>query len=342
MLFYALRGIWREFRYSVFEFNFLATVVYRSRLVYRTHPVATALILALALLLVIAAARWIMRASADPGQAARRLFVLLLGLSYFLTLRLFWPPISRTYPPIYPLLFILISGALLGISDKLSRSHWSILRVFRFTPLPVFAVVAELIVLLVRRPIFIDRTRHETGMLRSLLALTTKDDYVLDGKGETIFRRRCYWPVLERITMKAMAAGIMSDTAPQRCVETRTCVVATMLMQRYPASTRLFVERNYLPVGNKLSVAGKILQPDSQNPQRYDFEVVIPASYRLLARAGRVSGMLDGVPCEEARFLEAGPHHFDSSAAAGPLALLWAQAVERNFAPDGYRVASDR
>lgn len=342
MLFYALQGIWREFRYSVFEFNFLANVVYQSRLVYKTHPVATAIILALALLLIIPAGRSIMRVTADSGQGARRLFILLLCLAYMLTLRLFWPPISRTYPPIYPLVFILLSGALFNVSDRLSRSDWNILRVFRFMPLPVFAVVAELIVLLVRRPIFRDRTRHETGMLRSLLALTTKDDYVLDCKGETIFRRRCYWPVLERITMKAMAAGLMSDTAPQRCIETRTCVVATMLMQRYPASTRLFVERNYLPVGNKLSAAGKILQPGGPDLRRYDFEVAIPSAYQLLARDGSVAGKLDDMPWEGARFLGAGPHHFDSSSAAGPLALLWAQAAERNFAPTGYRLTNYR
>src|SRR6266446_9425844 len=108
-------------------------------------------------------------------------------------------------------------------------------------------------------------------MLRSLINLTEPEDYVLDCEGETIFRERCFRPVLDRLTMKAIQRGIIADTAPQRCIETHTCVAATILMQRYPASTRQFVERNYLPVGNKLSVAGIVLTPHSANSQRYDF-----------------------------------------------------------------------
>lgn len=81
-------------------------------------------------------------------------------------------------------------------------------------PLPVFVALAELFLLsLGKRSIFDDRTRHETSMLRSLLQLTDRDDYVLDCKGETIFRHRCFRPVLERITMRAIDRGIIKDTS---------------------------------------------------------------------------------------------------------------------------------
>ena len=214
MLFFALEGTWHDFRYAVFDFNFLANRVYPDRLVYKNHPMLAVAIVAIALPVVIYTARYITRVTADSNLAARRVFILLLCVSYFLALQIFWPPTSRTYPPIYPLAFILCSGGLLDISDKLSRRNWSTFRILRMMPLPVFVALAELFLLsLGKRSIFDDRTRHETSMLRSLLQLTDRDDYVLDCKGETIFRHRCFRPVLERITMRAIDRGIIKDTS---------------------------------------------------------------------------------------------------------------------------------
>lgn len=333
MIFFARKGIWTDFRYCVFEFNFLANRVYENRVLYQQKPLVAAGILTAALILLVYAARWILRVTAEPSLAARRIFIVLVCASYLLVLQIFWPPTSRTFSPIYPLAFVLLSGGLLDLSEKLWREDWSVFRILRWLPLPMFLAVIELFLPLRKRSIFDDRTTHQTSMLRSLLKLTEPNDYVLDCKGETIFRHRCFRPVLERITMRAIKRGIIVDDAPQRCIETRTCVVATIWAQRYSPATLQFVQRNYLPVGNKLSVAGMVLQPASATPQRYDFEVVIPASYRIIAKGGDVSGMLDGVPYHGAQFLKAGWHSFESAEPSGQLVLLWAQAVERAFAP---------
>lgn len=101
------------------------------------------------------------------------------------------------------------------------------------------------------------------------------------------------------------------------------------------------MERNYLPVGDKLSVAGIVLKPNSATPQWCDFEVVIPASYKMISPHGNLAGILDGVPYDGARFLEAGPHTFESSSPFGRLVLLWAQAVDRHFRPLGYQTWTD-
>lgn len=178
-----------------------------------------------------------------------------------------------------------------------------------------------------------DDTRHDTQLLRDVLALTDPGDYVLDCKGETIFRRRCSRHILERITISAIQRGIIADDAPQRCIETHTAVVATINKQRFSPSTRQFVERNYLPVTDDLRVAGVILQASNENPRRYDFKVAIPTSYKIISRDQNVSGMLDGTPYDGARFLESGAHTFESTSTSNELFLLWTQAVDRHFTP---------
>jgi len=333
MIFFALKGTWRDFRYGVFDFNFLADLIYKNQFVYKSHPTLAVVVFTMVLLIVVCAVRWISSVPGGPGLAFRRIFVLLLCVSYPIALQVFWPPISRTYRSNYPLVFVLFSSALLDISDKLSGRDWKISRILRLMPLPAFVALAEFFLLVQPRRFWEDRTRHHTAMLRSVLALTDGSDYVLDCKGETIFRQRCFRPVLERITMKAIQRGIMMDIAPQRCIETHTCVVATIMINRYPASTRRFVERNYLPVTKSLWVAGAILELSPENPHRSDFEVVIPASYKIISRNATVSGTLDGTSYDGARFLTVGPHTFESVSISDKLVLLWSRAVDRHFTP---------
>jgi hypothetical protein len=170
-------------------------------------------------------------------------------------------------------------------------------------------------------------------MLRDLLELTTPGDYVFDCKGETIFRRRCFRPIMEGITRKRILYGLMPDTASQQCVETRTCVVATMLLDNLTSSTRQFMERNYLPVADNLRVAGAKLRPSITNPQRCYFNIAIHSYYKIVSAAGNSSGTLDGAPYDGARFLAAGPHAFEPMSSSDNLLCVWAQAVDRNFAP---------
>lgn len=341
VLFFALKGVWPDMRSCVFEFGSLVGPLYKDRLFYLIHPMWAALILTLTLAAIVYIAHWIDRNTADRCVAARRVFILIVSASYILVVQIFWPPLSRTYKPVYLLSAALIVGAFLGAFDRLLHQKWGILRLFRFLPLPVLVVIAEFFLPLRKHSLFQDRTTNQTGMLRAVLALTEPDDYILDCEGETIFRRRCFRPVLDRLTMKAIERGIVAGTAPQRCIETHTCVVATRLMQRYPPTTREFIQHNYLPIGNKLSVAGAVLERSKADSRRCDFEVVIPATYRIVSTNGDVSGVLDSVLLEGPRFLEPGPHSFESSASSGPLILLWAQAIERHFRPSVLRASND-
>jgi len=97
-----------------------------------------------------------------------------------------------------------------------------------------------------------------------------------------------------------------------------------------------FIWKNYISVGNDLKVAGRFLRRSETDSKRMDFNVVIPASYKIIARDGPVEGTLDGTPYEGARFLTPGQHTFVETSSRTQLAFLWAQAVDRNFLPDKY------
>ena len=168
----------------------------------------------------------------------------------------------------YPLAFVLLTGVLFAFTEQVNRSGWRAGRILQLLPLPAFIAIIELFLLLETRPFWKDKTRDETNMLRDILTLTTPRDYVFDCKGETVFRRRPFRPVLETITRERIRRGFMTDDTAQRCVETRTCVAATIMIKRLSPSTREFVERNYLPVTDNLRVAGLVLTSSSENPRQ--------------------------------------------------------------------------
>ena len=110
-------------------------------------------------------------------------------------------------------------------------------------------------------------------------------------------------------------------------------MVATTLIKRFPRDTRRFVKRNYLAATRNLRIAGGKLKPSATNPHYCEFNVTIPTVYEIISRGENVSGTLDGIPYNGARFLAAGPHTFESKSVPRDLILLWAQAVARHFTP---------
>jgi hypothetical protein len=339
IIFFAFKGLWHDFRYCVFDFNFLVLGTAQNSLAYRIRLTLTIII---ALPIILYVARRMVRATAGAGLAFRRVFILMVSTSYFLAFKTFWPVKSHDDdPPFYPLVAVLCSGALLAASTRLIGSEWKAGQILRRVPVPAFLAVGEIVVLIAMQPIWKDRTRRETDLLRNVLTLLKPGDYVLDCKGEAIFRQRSVRAVYETITKSAIQRGLILDNAPQRCVDTRTCVVATTLIRRLPRDTSHFVRRNYLRVTNNLRIAGKELKPSATNPLRSEFEVTIPASYEIISPSENVSGTLDGIPYNGGRFLAAGSHTFESTLPSRSLVLLWSQAVDRHFTPFEHRVSPD-
>ena len=288
-------------------------------------------ILAAGLVAGVYVATRVLRSSGDRKIAFRRVFVLFIGLSYFLILKLFWPPLSRTYAGLYPLLFALFAAGIFAIFHRVGSSRSRLNPIVQF--LPTLVLMVELIILFRTHPMRKKATAEETHLLRDVLALTGPADSVFDCKGETVFRPRCYRPVLERITMRAIRKGVLPDDVPERCIQTGNCVVATIFRRRFSPATRRFVQQNYLPVARDLRVAGMVLHASANDPHELTFNVVIPADYAIVSRKSAVAGTLDGTTYQGARFLSAGRHVFEPTSNASDLILLWAQAAERHYLP---------
>src|SRR6266566_436063 len=321
---FALYGIWPQFRYWVFDHNVVPGVT--------NHPAWLVIIFAVGFPLMALEARRIVAATPETAVAARRSFVFVTAGFFFTALLSFWPFLSRQdYLPFYPLAFVICTGAVLTISDRWSRNR-DIAKIWRVMPMPDLIGVCELLVALLAHPFWEDKAKLESDLLRTTLKLTEPGDFVFDRRGETVFRQRCFYPIIETFTKERIRRGLMADNVIQRCIDTHTCVA--ILPDNMPPATFRFVEQNYLPIGNRLRVAGVLLH-SSTDGKHFDFETVIPASYKIIARdVGTVMGVLDGERYEgEERFLSPGTHTFVQTSTGHDLVVFWAQAVDRHFRP---------
>jgi hypothetical protein len=321
---FALYGIWPQFRYWVFDHNVVPGL--------SNHPVWWVIIFAVGFPLVALGAHRIVAATPEAVVSARRSFVFVTAGFFFTALVSFWPFLSRQdYLPFYPLAFVICTGAVLTISDRWARNR-NIAKIWRVMPVPALFGVCELLVALLVHPFWEDKAKLESDLLRATLKLTEPGDFVFDRRGEAVFRQRCFYPIIETFTEERIRRGLMEDNAIQRCIDTRTCVA--ILPGAMPLATFRFLEQNYLPIGNRLRVAGVVLQSSTDGKQS-EFQIVIPASYKIIARdVGTVTGMLDGERYEgKERFLSPGIHTFVQTSTGHDLVVFWAQAVDRHFRP---------
>jgi hypothetical protein len=324
---FALYGIWPQFRYWVFDHNVVPGL--------SNHPAWWVIIFAVGFPLVALEARRIVAATPEAVVAARRSFVFVTAGFFFTALVSFWPFLSpQDYLPFYPLAFVICTGAVLTILDRRAKNR-NIAKIWRVMPVPALFGVCELLVALLVHPFWEDKAKLESDLLRTTLKLTEPGDFVFDRRGEMVFRQRCFYPIIETFTEERIRRGLMEDNAIQRCIDTRTCVA--ILPGDMPSATFRFFEQNYLPIGNRLRVAGVLLHP-STDEKHFDFEIVIPASYKIIARdVGTVMGVLDGERYEgKARFLSQGTHTFGQTSTGHDLVVFWAQAVDRHFRPTGW------
>lgn len=328
MIFFALKGVWPDFRYCVFEHNFLPD------LDAKNTPAWLLIVFPIVFPIAIYVARLIVRATPDPLLAFRRAFVFLICGFYLPALYSFWRLITRQdFLPYHPLTFIFFTAAIIAITDSekfISRLSPR----FRRVVWPACIAALGFFVILITRPFWINGAKIETDLLRDVLRLTEPGDYVFDCKGETIFRQRCFRPVLEAVMFERIKRNLVADNAAERCVETRTCLAAPA--GRTSWSARQFVSQNYVPVKGYVRVAGGYLKESPTQSGALEFESVIPASYKIITREGEASGRLDGAPYAGARFLNPGKHFFTPTTETDVLAFVWTRAVDLHYSPFNY------
>lgn len=274
--------------------------------------------------------RW---APPSPLTARRRLLFLTVGLFFILELTV-WP-VDRwqDFLPVWPMLAMLFVAAAVGIGwvQPAKRSG------FRLAARPSFPLIAglELAVLLLALP-HSTALAHQVKTWHAVLRLTRAGDYVMDEKGELLFRRRAYYYELESITRARIAQHLLPDDIPQSLVRTNTLVVGPDL-RHFPPRDRAFIEANYISVG-PLRVAGQFLSPSTSNGsdpanRAVSFEIRIPAWYRIVDISGPAQGSLDGVPISGSRFLGVGRHTYQPAHENVRTALVLAKAIDQGFQP---------
>jgi len=283
-----------------------------------------------------------MRRSADPRLGMRRAVVFLAAAGAQALLGVLWPMWEPEHGlPYYPLLVLFATAGLAAFAGAVAR--WTEAeprqRAQALAPLAAALAVLELALLVVRLWSPANRNDETAAVLSDVVALTDRDDPVMDLKGETVFRSRPFYFALEQLTRRKLSRGLLADSIPDRIRATQTCV-AVLDHPYFPPRGRAFLNEAFVPVGH-LRVCGGVLTPGLGSNR---FEVAIPARYALVADRGAVAGWLDDRPYDGPRFLEAGMHRFrarDNSPQR--LAFVWAQAPERGFSPfsAGPEISSD-
>lgn len=300
LIFFAASGAWDEMIYCTITFNGNVALTRRNLWIQRAiFPFAAAALLWVA---------WRYRRSEHPW----RYFLAVATGVYTVTLAGFWVLISpRDFLALMPLLAVFAAAFLL-------RAH---------KPLHVLSIVIATFAasLWYYADRFEKKTDWHTTMMDQLLRISRPGEPVIDYKGETIYRRRPFYYVLENITRAQMARGIIRDTIAEDVVRTRT-YVAQADGPIWPPKGRAFLHANFIDVG-RLRASGQFIRPDGT------FSIAVPGQYVILGANGETRGVLDGTPYTGARQLAPGAHRFDRAVPGEDVCALWAPAFRRGHSP---------
>jgi hypothetical protein len=326
--FFAARGALQPLFYGAIQHNLLPGVDAKN------HPSYLRLALPVSLPFLGMAAYWIGRLSPDRSTAVRRAFLFLTATVYYGVLYSIWTLLTRQdFLPFYPVIAVVATPCLLRGVDAAARRFGSEERpgFLRSAILSGIAGLEIALILLGRSPFF-DGTQREREILAEVLRLTRPGEYVMDFKGEAVFRQRPFFYVLEPLTYVRLRRGLIVDNVAERLVTTETCMVLNQ-DRWYPREAAAFMTENYLPIG-RMRVAGRVIAaaPTAAGAS-IPFGVAVPARYVLWADGQAVHGTLDGSPYEGPIDLSAGAHIFQPAEDHRRLAIFWARAAEEGVAP---------
>ena len=285
-LYFVRNGAWDNLVYCNFTFNSAieatrtTAAVWGPRLAY------------VPLLIIALRIAWRKRDARDD-----RFFWAMATAAFFLTLGGFWILISpRDYLPFLPMIAIFAVAAI-------GKRTWAL------------AALAILFIAFITKETrgFKDQTREEITMIRQVLRLTRPGEYLMDIKGETIFRPRPSYHIYEFITRNLMIRGMLNDTIAEDVIRKR-CYVAQADGEFWPPRARAFLSANFLDLG-RLRAAGQWIKADGS------FTIAIPGEYVIVSR--------DGVVRPKAP-LAAGTYRVNTTQR---LAVVWAPAIERGLSP---------
>jgi hypothetical protein len=284
-----------------------------------------------ALALIAGAAAWTARRQESTRSARRAAFLILTAGIFVAALHTLWP-LYTTYDLLvfYPLAVPVVVGLLQPPAGaRAARFLGSALSgAGRYPVISLLLLSYVTLEYAQTKPARFD----QEALLSEVLRVTDSSDLVLDEKGDSIYRLRPTYYIMERLTMDRLERGLIPEHIQEDVIASRTCVAAARI-GLFPARTRRFLNENFIPVGHLL-IAGHILPAsDTETPHTGRFDIEIPARYALVAPSGGVAGLLDGKPYTGPRDLAAGSHTFNLRFEGPTAAVAWAKAIEKGFSP---------
>ena len=207
-LHFHIHGALRHFLYGTVLHNYVP------RLGTWSRPLR-ALLFVPALALVIVFARWLARSARPPEDGTRFAFVALVAGGFLAALHTLWP-LFTTYDllPFFPLFALLVVGTaprLLRVRAVHVQASPPWRRALPAAVLLSLTGLVEIGFVMWREPPGHDGTRREVELLTQVLRLTDPTDCVLDMKGESVFRPRPIYSVLEGITRARIGQGSITE-----------------------------------------------------------------------------------------------------------------------------------
>jgi hypothetical protein len=290
---FAMTGLWAPFVYGVFAHN--------------SVPFAHAWHVLWFIPLYFVIRNVALRIAASDGEASlvrRRLFAF-LACGVYLALYASFAPMTNleTYLPFYPLAAILATPLLMR----------------RERLLPALAMAMIAVIVITARP-WRNEAERSIVLVEEIVALTQPGEPVMDLKGETVFRQRPFYFVLEAVTNVKLRFGQIRHTIADALVYKRTYVVAGEAL--LPPAARMFVRRYYVPWGI-VHVAGAQLKPLHEGSAT-SFDIAVPGPYVVLGERGVVRATIDGVAVNGSGInLAAGRHRVVAHDKAERPLVIW-------------------
>jgi hypothetical protein len=274
----------------------------------------------------------IFRQTRDPKLAMKRAIMALIPFCFFFLLLSYWPDITREddlpYVPMIPFALIPAAtffGAMIK-SDQLQRKLLTY-------GLPAVGLV-NLFITSRAHNIYNNRMAITTHNIADVLLLTKPTDYVMDTKGDYVFRPRAYYWVLEPLTKARVKLGEIHDSIPADMIR-RSVPLCYMRCASDGSRTSFFIAHNYILFDHhtrEMGVLGQVLKTGAESGV-CDFTITIPQEYDVVTQKGQAHGTLDGKPYAGAIWLAAGQHEFRDSAAETRVAIFWDNAFQKGFLP---------
>jgi hypothetical protein len=256
-------------------------------------------------------------------RKTRALWVCFVTVFYYVTLKTCWPILANEdYVNSDPLFVGILAAMVVTVPDQWPRVFGRLRLI-----LPLATALLALGLIINSESPFSDQTKQKISMVATALQLTEPSDYVMDSKGETIYRMRPFYYVLEGLSGRRMKEGLIPDTIPEKLVETETPLAT---VRRMPRAAAAFIRKNYIPIAFRLSVLGQIL---TEGNEKFGFDIAVPSVYSVMAEFGSFGGTLDGKNISGPVRIEAGHHEIQRVSGSGRVALFWARAAEKGYDP---------